>query len=397
MMKTRLLHFCPISVGGVALNAHHQATALCEAGIDVTMLCPPDWRHETASTRYRQQRKLISPPSHGSYSRSKSRWLTAQSILRNARLCDLAISNGGYQNVLFASFMEYLAPIWTPPLRRHREAGVWIGAMVLDPARDYVVGPRWWHHRSVRAGYSFLADAFVHHDIDLREHGAPEMPTTVVPHGDYPMPPATKTPEKLRHELGIPNDSMVALCYGHLRDNKNLKISLDAVAKTNSITLVVAGSEAAPGQTQSSEYKKYAEDREVSDRVRWLIGYQSDVETANLFTLADVALLPYDDSFVSASGILYIAVPFQVPLIVSCGDGPLALTVEEYSLGMRISSPSVEAITNAFREVPQVSESARWGAFQKEQSYERNAAIIIDRMALYRNTFQSQSSGSSTS
>ncbi|WP_186774792.1 glycosyltransferase family 4 protein [Allorhodopirellula solitaria] len=375
------------------MNAHHQATALCEAGIDVTVLCPPDWRHAETDTSYRQQRTLVSPPPHGSSSRMKSRWLTAKAIWKNASLCDAAIRRGGFENVLFASYMEYLAPLWTPPLRRYRESGVWFGAMVLDPARDYVVGPAWWHQRSVSAGYSFLCDAFVHHDIDLRDHGAPGIPTTVVPHGDYPMPNPTKTSMELRQELQVPPGDTVVLCYGHLRDNKNLQTSIDAIASVQNITLVVAGSEAAPGQQQSAQYQHYASERHVGDKVRWLIGYQSEIETANLFTMADVALMPYDKSFVSASGILYIAVPFQVPMIVSCGDGPLAQTIQEYSLGVRMSEPSVEAIQDGLQRVLSSPGKPRWEAFQKEQSYERNAAIVIERMKKHRTSQQLPESG----
>lgn len=372
----RLLHFCPLSTGGVAVNAHNQANAFCNSGFDVTLVCAEDWLHCAADTSYKQERILECAPQHGNYSRLKSRVLSASAILRNAKRCRNTIRKGRFTQVLFASYMEYLAPIWAPQFRSLSEKGVWFGVMALDPVRDYIVGPKWWHDWSVKAGYSFVDDAFVHHEIDLSKFGGGKLKATVVPHGNYPMPPASKNRHQMRRGLCIPEDHRVALCYGHLRDNKNLRSSIRAIADSRNVTLVVAGSEAAPGQTQSAEYQAYANEVGAQEKIRWVIGYQSDQSTANLFTLCDFALLPYDRSFVSTSGILHIAVPFRVPLIVACGDGALAQAVESYQLGVRMADPSTSSIVKAFEQIESVSHKAKFDRFSVEHSYERNAAII---------------------
>ena len=386
-MKTvieRILHYCRLSTGGVATNAHHQASALAELGAEVVLLCSPEWTHAPSQTIYKQMRILRAPPRHGTYSRFKSRLLTARSILESARTCERVIRQDSHRNVLLASYLEYLAPLWAYRFRRLERQGVWFGAMALDPVRDYVVGPAWWHRKSIAAGYSFLNDAFVHHPIAIETFSRRQVAVTVLPHGEYPMPAPTQSREAIRARFGIAATDRVLLCYGHLRDNKNLKVSIDAIAKLDRVRLVVAGSEASPGQIQSAWYKEYARKQGVFEKVHWEIGYQSDQATSDLFAMADVALLPYDPSFVSSSGVLHVAVPFKVPLIASCGEGALSKALEEYKLGIRIPSADPLALANAIQAIDSVSKSAKWEEYRKEHTYRRNAELLVERIHAYR-------------
>ena len=198
------------------------------------------------------------------------------------------------------------------------------------------------------------------------------------------MPAPTQSREAIRERFGIAATDRVLLCYGHLRDNKNLKVSIDAITKLDRVRLVVAGSEASPGQIQSEWYKEYARKQGVFEKVHWEIGYQSDQATSELFAIADAALLPYDQSFVSSSGVLHVAVPFKVPLIASCGEGALSKAIEEYKLGIRIPSADPLALANAIQAIDSVSKSAKWEEYRKEHTYRRNAELLVERIHAYR-------------
>jgi glycosyltransferase involved in cell wall biosynthesis len=380
-MSKILILFCPESKGGIALNAHHQAQAFAAQGTPVTLLCSESWPHRESDTGYKQLRVLKSPPSHGKLSRWRSRLQTAWSIMTNQAILDQTIGTLQCDSVLLSTYSEYLAPLWANRFRRHSNRGVWFGAMLLDPIRDYVVGPKWWHRISVRAGYSFLNDVFVHHAIDLAPYGGGDVRCTVVPHGQYPMPNPSAELNQIRSGLGIPSNCYVALCYGHLRDNKNLSHSIKALQDRPDWFLIVAGTEAAPGQKQSSEYQSDAAKLGVSDRVLWRIGYQTDQDTANLFSAASLLLLPYDKSFVSVSGLLFIAAQFRKPLLYSCGDGSLSDLVSRYRLGYRMSSSSPENIQNGLDKTLLNCPSADWERFIRENSYDRNVQIISDRIS----------------
>jgi hypothetical protein len=385
-MPRTLLLFCPESKGGIALYAHHQAQAFAARGTPVTLLCSDSWPHRESDTSYSQMRTLKSPPSHGTFGRWRSRLQTASSIMVNQSILDHTIKTLKFDSVLLSTYSEYLAPLWANRFRRHANRGVWFGAMLLDPIRNYVVGPAWWHRLSVRAGYSFLNDVFVHHSIDLVPHGGGDVRCTVVPHGQYPIPNQSAESVDIRTRLGIPSDCHVGLCFGHLRDNKNLSHSIQALLMRPDLFLIVAGTEAAPGQKQSSEYQSEAVKLGVTDRVLWRIGYQTDQDTADLFGAASLLLLPYDKSFVSVSGLLFIAAQFQTPLLYSCGDGPLSGLVSRYRLGCRMPSSSPENIRNGLDETLSIASSADWDQFVFDNSFESNAEIVCERIDAFHSS-----------
>ena len=108
-MVERLLYFCPVSSGGIADYAHIQASALAEQSIKVTLLCGSDWPHPQ-NTAYRQLRELpVLRPA-----KKSPRWLSRLRFVRHlltsySRLRRIIVHEG-FQRVLLASYIEYLAP-----------------------------------------------------------------------------------------------------------------------------------------------------------------------------------------------------------------------------------------------------------------------------------------------
>jgi glycosyltransferase involved in cell wall biosynthesis len=107
--------------------------------------------------------------------------------------------------VLFACYKEYFAPFWVWPLRRLARKGFVIGTIAHDPVRDFVVGPLWWHRWSVRLGYSFVRDVFVHDDTPVDFGG--EKPEGIrihqIPHGPYEVAEPKIGREAMRRRLGF--------------------------------------------------------------------------------------------------------------------------------------------------------------------------------------------------
>ena len=203
-----LLYFCAASVGGIADYAHEQAKALAAEGAQVTLLCPKDYPH--SADGYQQLRQLS--PHQPTASRWRSRTNVAKGIFWNFHLLYQAIKKGDFPKVLLATYSEYLAPIWAWRFRQLQKKGIHFSAIVHDPVRDYVVGPLWWHEKSIQAGYSFLTHGFVHHEIKL------PVATTVIPHGPLSFPSA----KKKRAELDLPEEVPLYLAFGHLRETRTL-------------------------------------------------------------------------------------------------------------------------------------------------------------------------------
>jgi len=374
----QLLIFCPSARGGIADYAHEQARAISVLGIEVTMLCPGDFCHPADG--YEQDRRLTETPSKRG-SRMMSRLRFVRRILHDCRVLDRTLSGGGVKRVLFATYAEYLAPFWAWRFRRHQRRGVVFGAIAHDPVRDYQVGPRWWHLRSIAEAYSFVREAYVHDAITLDTvRPCPFLRTTVIPHGVFAFPQPTTNRDEMRLRLGIPEKACLFLSFGHIRDNKNLPLVLKALAETPTAWLLVAGSEAKSGQAPSSSLRELAESLGVADRCRWVIDYLEPTEVANCFNACDVVLLTYASTFRSASGVQNVAGWFRKPVLVSGGDGNLRSTVEKYRLGLAVPPDSSGSIATGIGEMMQALFAPDWDAYLAENNWERNARLVTESL-----------------
>ena len=378
----RLLYFCPASFGGIAEYAHAQATALAEQGIDVTMLCRVDWPH-AAPTAYRQLRLLCSSSSSSAKTRWRSRWRTAKSLLvEHARLASVVRAHS-FRRVLLATYLEYLAPFWAPSLRGLMRRGVVFGAILHDPVRDYVVGPVWWHRWSVAEGYSFLREVFIHAEIDVGPaSGKGLVRKTVIPHGPYDPGDPIRGRSAMRAELGLPNDAIVLLSFGHVRDGKNLDILLRAMVGLPDIHLVVAGAEATAGQKPSASYKLLAEELGVADRCRWLVRSIETELVADLFECVDLVVLAYSSQFRSASGVLNLAVRYRRPILASSGDSALSQAIDRYGLGMRVQPGDAKEVARGLSAAATGNLKCDWDGYMRDHSWRVNAERVAANMDL---------------
>ncbi len=93
------------------------------------------------------------------------------------------------------------------------------------------------------------------------------------------------SPEKLRAELGIPNDALSAITVGELNKNKNQKTIIKAIHKNNSdIHYILAGF----GREEQRLYK-LSKKFGIAERVHFL-GYRNDISA--LFCCVDLFCFP---------------------------------------------------------------------------------------------------------
>ena len=257
------------------------------------------------------------------------------------------------------------------------------GAIVHDPVRDYVVGPLWWHRWSIVEGYSFMREAFVHTNIDLgmgRHH--PGLRTTVIPNGPYDFPEPTRSRRDIRDELSLPQNSVVLLSFGNIRDAKNLDLVLQAMVDVDSVFLIVAGNESIPGQKTASYYRALAEKLGIAHRCRWLIKFVERNIAADLFASADFVLLAYSSSFRSASGVMSIAAQYRKPVLASSGESDIREAVERYELGVLVEPDSAPAIAGGLATLLGACPVGDWDAYLRDHSWTTNARQVMKAMDL---------------
>jgi glycosyltransferase involved in cell wall biosynthesis len=376
--RGKLLYFAPVTGGGLADYAREQANALARLGVKVEMVSGDDFPVQVGDSF-----NLL--PVLTAKTRGKPRLLKrlagARRIMQDWNQLAHIIEAGGCRHVLLGSYAEYLAPLWSGRLIRLAERGVVFGAVVHDPVRDYVVGPEWWHRRSIASAYSFLREAFVHEPVTLDTvRPMPSLCTTVIPHGIYSFPPATAARRRFRLELGIPDAASLWLSFGHVRDGKNLDLVIRALAHFPDAFLLVAGKEQSSGQKTVAFYQELARQCGVDSRCRWQNRFIAAGEVGNLFEAADLVLLTYSKNFRSASGVLNTAVHFRKPCLVSSGQGNLQTMVSQYDLGIWLEPDRLETLIEGLRRWQLSPPAPRWQAYEANNSWQHNAEIVVSRM-----------------
>jgi glycosyltransferase involved in cell wall biosynthesis len=378
-LQQSLLYFNPSTVGGLADYAHEQANALVASGIPVVMLVAAQ-RPPRANSQYQTCPALNDAPNNAQ-SKLARRISWVKGVLGNYRALAGEIQKGNYKAVLMGSYSEYLAPLWAGQFRSLAGAGVKFGAIVHDPVRDYVVGPQWWHRRSIAAAYSFLREAFVHEEIQLDTVcPMPDLRTTVVPHGPFRFPDPTESREQARKKLTLPDNAFVLLSFGHIRDGKNLDLTIRALADFPQAWLVVAGKEQSSGQKPVTYYQELAQKLGVSERCRWIHGHVPENEIGNLFIASDLILLTYSKDFRSASGVLNTAVRYRKPCVASSGGGNLQSVVERYGLGCFVAPDNLDALKAGIGKAMREKINPRWDTYEAENSWQRNAQLVREKM-----------------
>lgn len=310
-------------------------------------------------------------------------WRLARGIVSNARRVAQEIAARRPDAVL-SHFSEYLAPLWAWRMRQLRKSGISFHAVLHDPVRNHVVGPAWWHARSVREAFSFLDTAFVHtqEPVDV----PPPAAVVSLPYGIHSFPRPSRSREEVRRSLDIPQGSTVLTSFGYIRDNKNLDLVIRAISTLPNIFLVVAGSEQEGGHRPAAYYERLARELGCASRCRWLIRFTTAEETADLMNASDVSLLVYARSFVSSSAAMGVAANYRLPSLVSSGSQTMKAIVLRYRLGVWVEPDSESAIRQALAQWDSDALQPDWEGYARDHSWRRNAELVQHRIREVRGT-----------
>jgi len=381
-LSTQLVYLCDAINGGIAEYAIRQVPALAKAGMQVTFLCRPEFPF----SRIHACKVLASLPTYPS---GGPEWRkVAERISDGVRIAAVtakAASALQADAILMASYSEYFSPFWAPIFCCLERRGIRIGTIAHDPVRDFVLGPHWWHRWSVRQGYSFVRDVFVHDDTPI-DFGGPK-PARIrvhrIPHGPYPVAPPRCGRDQIRADLGFGLADKVFLSFGQIRDGKNLDRFLRGMVDLPpQVKLLVAGSSGGRSQRSPEAYQQMARDLGVADRCVWDNRYILDEETGDFFAASDFVLMTYSAKFRSASGVMNAAVSVRKPILGSSGPGPFRSAVCGYRLGVFVE-PDDDAtiLAGARRLLADGMGGAEWDRYEAENSWEENARRVVCALA----------------
>jgi glycosyltransferase involved in cell wall biosynthesis len=383
----KLLYFAPVEEGGLAEYAVHQALALADAGIDLTVLGHHAMQERLSQRESIRFEAITTETSPGNVAGKGSRlcrvWSLIRRCQRNANhLADFAKSEQ-VSHILMSYFYEYFSPFWARPLRSLRTSGVRIGTIVHDPVRNFRLGPRSWHRYCISQAYSFIDVAFVHDETEL-DVGWPvrKVPICQIPHGLYtvPVPDRPASRSDLRHKFGIPDTAFVVLSFGHIRDGKNLDLLIQTLKSLPAVHLLVVGREQSSSQRPVSWYQRLAQQLGVHDRCHWVNRFVEDCQVEQFFRMSDLVALLYSGDFHSASGVLNNVAQFELPVLCSSGGGPLRALVEKYDLGLWVPPDNVDTIRLGIESAKRFIAVPNWVQYRIENSWQENARLVSAAM-----------------
>ena len=363
-----ILYFLPVTKGGLTRYAEEQTKVLSErseihlAGYEGHITPVPGVAFYPLRTPQKSSVRSIQALG----------WML--SVIVNAWQLRQLIKQIGPDYVLIGAFAEYFSPLWVWMLKK-TSLETPFGCILHDPVRDHVVGPNWWHAWSVRLAFGLMRDVFVHqNDDNSHSIGAS---VVRIPHGIYNYPEEVGAN---RQDLEIPEDAFVILCFGHIRDGKNLNLLIEAIALIPDLHLLVVGKEQSSQDKKLSFYREMADRLEVVGRCHFVNRFVHDEEVSGFFRLADCLALTYSADFHSASGVLNSNVQFGLPVVASGGEGPLSDAIERYNLGVFVQPDNLEALVEGITLVRNTPPQADWGRYRQDHSWYANASIVLEEV-----------------
>jgi glycosyltransferase involved in cell wall biosynthesis len=196
---------------------------------------------------------------------------------------------------------------------------------------------------------------FVHTDglaDELAEFlGESHPPIHVVPHGVWNVPEDVGRPV-LKERLGCKR----LLFFGSIRRNKGLHLLLDAAKELAEFSLTVAGEPQERDYFQSEILPRVRRLQDGGMRIELRDRWTPDEQIPELFSTHSAVVMPYTSEFVAQSGVLFMALAYEVPVVCSGASG-LGDFLRQYKVGTSFAEENPRALANAIRELHTAGDS----------------------------------------
>lgn len=249
------------------------------------------------------------------------------------------------------------------------------------------------HARSFHRRLGGAADRVLVHQPTCRDtlvaHGVPAARLALVPHGTDRI---SGDGARIRARHGIPADAPLLLFFGFVHVQKNVHTLLKALpairARLPQARLLVAGS-VAGGTWYNRLYAGYLDRlvrrRGLGDAVTFTRAFVDAADVADTYAAADLVLLPHQQGYGSASGVLHQAIGAGKPLL--CSDVPKFEELND-AVGRELLVPTTDAAAWAERAVRLLTDAAwrepllaRLQAYADTTRWEAVAARHLDLYA----------------
>ena len=379
----RICMFVPPADGGMAQYARELLTALAEhagEGYEYELVTSRDVDPQFASGPYAVH-AILPPLLHRGTFRTRAGWVANRLTHYRRRDGHFLKWLEARPDVAAVHFQE-LTPWGAPRLfGRIREMGkrVFYTVHNVCPHRYPALTPRWVIDRCRRATCMRCDGMFVHTqslaDQLARFLGEPHPQIHIVPHGVWNVGTNADRPpleERLKWKR--------LLFFGAIRRNKGLHLLLDALRSLPEFSLTIAG------EPLEKEYYRC----EILPRVRQLQSsgaridvrdhWTPDEQIPELFSSHSAVVMPYTSEFVAQSGVLFMALAYEVP-VVSSRAGGLGDFLRQFKVGVTFERDAPAALAAAIRALHVASDpqalSREIQAARRRYSWRQAAAATV--------------------
>lgn len=299
-----------------------------------------------------------------------------RSIVNPIRAYKFAKKNG-VDLLIFNDFDQVASSFWTGKFKKRKFK---VGIILHDPDRSAYFSRLSWSEKTMQKIMDIVDVAYYHETLpDLPYYKNPDgrIKFAKIPHGIYPAAPADDAMEKYICDIKSKGLQVVSIT-GNIRAEKNYKLAIQAVARLPKIALLIAGTTVTSAENVD-DYKKFAQECGVQDRVFFMAKYLNSSEISSIFKNSDIVLLYYSRTFKSQSGILNSLSPFRPKLIVSKTESGMAYSCEKFKLAKLAEADNLEALVDAIENYPAENPySDNWTEFSEYSSWDRNVKIQIE-------------------
>lgn len=343
--------YTPSAEGGHARYTWELLTALTEnarGGYRFELVTSQDIDDEFKSDRY-PVHPILRPLAHRNTFSNKATWAASRLSHYPRREWQFMRWLRSRPDITGVHFQEWTPWLAAAMFRRVRAMGKQIYYTVHNvvPHKLPRLLPRSvvdsWSRRAC-----MLADCLFVHTDNLAEElsrflGQGHPPIQVVPHGVWSVPDIDKA-SPLQARLAWKR----LLLFGVIRANKGYDLMLRAMDHLPGFSVTIAGQPLEPEYFQSTLLPQVQRLRDKGVRVDLLDRFISEEEVAGIFASHSATVLPYTRGFVAQSGVVFMALAHELPVVASEAGG-LRDLFDEFKIGQTFAEPTPQALASAIQ------------------------------------------------
>ena len=354
-MRTDMNTICmytPSADGGHARYAWELLTALSKQprGFSYELVTSQDFDHQFKSDLY-PAHAILPVLQHRNTYRTKLSWATSRVMHYTRREKMFLNWLRARPDIAGVHFQEWTPWLAAPLFRRLRRMGkkVFYTVHNIVPHKYPPMVPKPLMHFWIRRACRLCDCLFVHTEPLAEELSrflrGVHPPIQVVPHGVWTVENVVQA-QPLAERL----PAKKLLFFGEMRRNKGLHLLLQAAELLKDYSITIAGEACDGAYFREQIVPQIKRLGEMGVQINLMARFIPEAEVGPLFATHSAIVLPYTGQFKAQSGVVFMALAHELPVVAS-EVGGLRDLLNQYKIGVTFHDPTPQALADAVRSL----------------------------------------------